>query len=571
MYLVGILQALGIVFIDTLYNLFIKFTGINFDIKAFVFPFYYLLGNALTMMVLAGPGRFALDTVKNWGTWIYGVAYLASFIIDVYLIKYVSSTELSILLRLTVPVCVLLALFKNKRVPNKYDYISLLAITISVGFVLNMQSYDILMNVIALCTLLALFEALGFFIPENHSVNEDAIKNSGIRGQMRVISFATFITTGLMFVALIAIALLDKVFPLSQLMGFETNIVKLIDFIHLPTVLSGLLFGSILAPFNRFFQWSASYRITSEGVLTIMAIIPLITFSLEYILIQLNIMPISPLFESGQHVYLFGITILLAVGSWATAYFKSKKEIDNFTGSNFIEKIKNALRTKEKVLSIGFSGSSIADYEIIKSTIDFYEGDVDKAAEMLELPVDTVKTLSLTKDTYALREDVSKKIHEIFRNKIFYLDQLTGVENKKGLIRQFAEYQETGADFNLYYMDINKFKSINDTLGHDIGDVAIITTVHRIREYAEENQGFAYRLGGDEFAMMTTSTKTENEIISELKERVSQPIDYNENGKVGTINPSISIGKANVIKDSDIKISEMINSADENMYKDKHG
>lgn len=569
MYLIGILQALGIVFVDTLYNLFIKFTGVNFEIKAFIFPFYYLLGNALTMMILAGPGRFAADTIKNLSTWVYGIAYLASFIVEIYLVQYVSSTELSILLRLTVPVCVILALIKHKRVPNKYDYFSLIAIAVSVGLVFKMQPEQFLVSILALCALLAVFEAMGYFIPENHSVNEQAIKNSGIRGQMRVISFATFVTTSLLFVTLIAVSFLDEFLPISQALGLEENFIKLVDFIHLPTILSGLLFGTFLAPFMRFFQWSASYKITSEGVLTIMAIIPLITFLLEFVLIQLNIMPISPLFEDSRQVYLFAITILLAVGTWLSAYLKSKKEIDRFAGKNVIQKIKNALNTKEQVLSIGMSTTTVADYEVIKSTIDFYEGDMNKAAKMLELPVDTVQTLSLTKNAYSLRSDISKKVHDIFRNKIFYLDQLTGVENKKGLIRQFAKYQDENKDFNLYYMDIDKFKSINDTLGHDIGDVAIITTVHRIRDYAAVNEGFAYRLGGDEFAMLTTSSKSEQHVIEEIKTSVSQPIPYNEGGQKGELNPSISIGKANVIKDSDVKIAELIKSADENMYKDK--
>ena len=188
---------------------------------------------------------------------------------------------------------------------------------------------------------------------------------------------------------------------------------------------------------------------------------------------------------------------------------------------------------------------------------------------MLELPIDTVKTLAMSKNTYTLREDISKKVHEIFRNKIFYLDQLTGVENKKGLIRQFSEYQNSNIKFNLYYMDINKFKSINDTYGHNVGDVVIIDTINRINDYAKENDGQAFRLGGDEFAMITTTKKDEKKVIKEIKLIVNKPINYNIDNKSGTIEPSISIGKANIIKDSEVKIKELIESADKNMYKDK--
>ncbi|PPR08361.1 MAG: putative diguanylate cyclase YfiN, partial [Proteobacteria bacterium] len=152
---------------------------------------------------------------------------------------------------------------------------------------------------------------------------------------------------------------------------------------------------------------------------------------------------------------------------------------------------------------------------------------------------------------------------------IFYLDQLTGVENKKGLIRQFAKYQDEGIKFDLYYMDINKFKQINDTLGHNVGDIAIIESVHAIRDYANNNSGFAYRIGGDEFAMLTTSNKTEEQIIKDIKDIIKKPIKYNADGKSGVLELSISIGRANIIKDDDVKIKQVIQSADKNMYKDK--
>jgi diguanylate cyclase (GGDEF)-like protein len=569
MYLIGVLQALGIVLVDTLYNLFIKFTGVNFELKAFIFPFYYLLGNALALMIFAGPGRFALDTVKDLSTWIYGVAYLASFIVEIYLIQYVSSTELSILLRLTVPVCIILAFLKHRRAPNKYDYISLITIGLSVGLIFDLQAPEVLMNVVLLCAVLALFEAMGYFIPENHSVNKQAIESSGMRGRARVISFATFVTTSLMLIALILFAYIDSIIPISKYFGLESNFIKLEDFIHLPTVLSGLLFGTLLAPFIRYFQWSASYKITSEGVLTIMAIIPLVTFTLEYILISVGFMPTSALFESGQAYYLFGISLVLALGTWISAYLKTKDQILKANGRTIIEKIKNAIKIKEQVMGIGYSTSAMADYEIIKNTIDFYEGDKEKAAEILEIPLDTIITLSLSSNNYSLRPDVSKKVHDIFRNKVFYLDQLTGIENKKGLVRAFTEFKDKNTKFNLYYMDINKFKQINDTLGHNVGDVALIETAKRLDIFAKDNNAKVFRLGGDEFAMLTTSHKTEEKIISQLKHALSQPINYSVDGKAGVIEPSMSIGKAKTLKDDDIKIKDLIQSADEEMYEDK--
>ena len=116
---------------------------------------------------------------------------------------------------------------------------------------------------------------------------------------------------------------------------------------------------------------------------------------------------------------------------------------------------------------------------------------------------------------------------------------------------------------------LTSLKQINDTLGHNVGDIAIIESVNAIRDYANNNNGFAYRIGGDEFAMLTTSNKTEEQIIKDVKAVVKKPISYNADGKSGVLEISISIGRANIIKDDDVKIKQVIQSADKNMYKDK--
>jgi len=569
MYFIGILQAFGIVLGDTLYNLYIKFVGINFDIRPFTFPFYYLVGNALTMMILAGPGRFALDTVKNIGTWIYGVSYLLSFVVDIYLIRYVSSTELSILLRLTVPICIALSFVFNKRVPNKYDLISTITILIAMSVIFAMQDPAYLWNIFFLCVALAALEAMGYFIPENHSTNEKAIKESGIRGQMRVISFATFITSSLMFFVLIAICFIDSYFDIFTKLGFSEKLVQFSDFFHGPTVLTGIVFGCIFAPFIRFFQWSASYKITSEGVLTILAIIPLVTFLLEWALVSTGIAPSSYLFESDKAYILLALSIFMAVGSWASAYLKAKKHLDDITGSNIIEKIKNAVKIKGKILDIGHSVNSMQDYEVVKITVDFYEKDFNKASETLGIPADTLKTLYYARDSFSLKPKFSKHLHDVFINKIFYLDQLTKLENRKGFESYFEKLREDHIDFSLYYMDLNGFKQINDTYGHNVGDEILIGVANRLMQYTLDKEAKAYRFGGDEFAIIIAQNTDEDIVKGEIKEIIEQPLTVEETELVDTITPKMSIGRSTILKGEDVKIKDILQQADDKMYAEK--
>jgi diguanylate cyclase (GGDEF)-like protein len=569
MYLTGLLQAFGVAALMSLYNVYIKVSINLFDIKPLIFPGVYLLVTAGVMLLLSGPGRFMISSIKRPATWIYGFALIGVFVTDIFLTKYVSGTELAILTRVAVPVSMILAFVILKRRLHISDFLSAAIIITSISLVLATQNQDILKYIIIGCILGGIFEAINFFCTEVHKDSQEAHVSGDIRDRARVVSFVTFLTSMIFIILSYITAEANELLNLNEMLGL--NILPVVnDIFHLPTIISAAIFGCFVSPFIRYFQWSASLKVNTETVLTILALCPIMTLALEYPASFVDYFELKQTSFAEGSLNIILITLFMTAGAALAAYIKSYSKFKEAKGRTFWEKVKNSSKVESENLAIGFSANNMADYEVVKNTIDFYEGDVEKAADMLELPIDTVKTLAMSKNTYTLREDISKKVHEIFRNKIFYLDQLTGVENKKGLIRQFSEYQNNNIKFNLYYMDINKFKSINDTYGHNVGDVVIIDTINRINDYAKENDGQAFRLGGDEFAMITTTKKDENKVIKEIKLIVNKPINYNIDNKSGTIEPSISIGKANIIKDSEVKIKELIESADENMYKDKN-
>jgi diguanylate cyclase (GGDEF)-like protein len=570
MYLTGILQTIGLLILSCLFNVFIRVGSLTYNLDGIVFTMFALLSSAFIFCFLGGPGKLVRGTLVSISTWGYGLALVATTITDIYIVQYVSGTEAGLFSRWAVPFCILLSYLILKRKMSSSDIFALITISAGAFYMIYIQAPENRFILIILGLILSLSMAVKFLIPELHKENVFAQKFGDIRLKIRVIGFALLSTSSLFILTVFSLVLLKEL-NFESLSFLNNEIIPDASiFKDYPSMISGIIWGLIFGALIEYFLWSASYKINAETVLVILSLIPITTLGLEY---GLSFFPIFDInmstFSDGHGIKVLYIVILMTLGAGMSAYMKSYKKIKASTGETFWQKVKNSSKIESQKLSISYGEANLADYEIVKNTVDFYEGDMQKASNILELPTDTILTLLNTKNSYSLRDDVSKKVHEIFRNKIFYLDQLTGVENKKGLIRQFAEYKEQNIDFNLYYMDINKFKSINDTLGHDIGDVAIITSVHRIRDYAKNNQGFAYRLGGDEFAMLTTSSKNEETVIAEIKEIINQPIDYDEAGRKGTINPSISIGKANIIKDSDIKIKDLIKSADENMYKDK--
>jgi diguanylate cyclase (GGDEF)-like protein len=85
-------------------------------------------------------------------------------------------------------------------------------------------------------------------------------------------------------------------------------------------------------------------------------------------------------------------------------------------------------------------------------------------------------------------------------------DPLTGLANRSLFADQLTAAlarrpdQVTGSQVGLLFLDVNGFKEINDTYGHDAGDEVLLTVAHRLRSHVRPQDTVA-RLGGDEFAV----------------------------------------------------------------------
>ena len=79
-------------------------------------------------------------------------------------------------------------------------------------------------------------------------------------------------------------------------------------------------------------------------------------------------------------------------------------------------------------------------------------------------------------------------------------DDLTGLLNRVGLLRRLSEAVATGAGVRVHLIDVDRFKDVNDTLGHPVGDALLIKVGQRLR--AAVGGLDVARLGGDEFAVI---------------------------------------------------------------------
>jgi len=106
-------------------------------------------------------------------------------------------------------------------------------------------------------------------------------------------------------------------------------------------------------------------------------------------------------------------------------------------------------------------------------------------------------------------------------------DDLTGLPNRRALIHELVKRLESGRDTAVMIIDLDRFKVMNDFLGHGAGDRLLVTIADRLRTSIRAND-FAARLGGDEFVFLVDQITSEMEILAtsfRLLEVIAQPVD----------------------------------------------
>jgi diguanylate cyclase (GGDEF)-like protein/PAS domain S-box-containing protein len=149
-------------------------------------------------------------------------------------------------------------------------------------------------------------------------------------------------------------------------------------------------------------------------------------------------------------------------------------------------------------------------------------------------------------------------------------DALTDLANRTQLIKKledaFAGLPSQRTSVAVYFIDIDRFKNVNDTLGHDVGDFLLKTVAERLRDVTRAADVVA-RLGGDEFVVVQTGIRGKDkaeEFAHRLISAVTAPLKLNDQIIVATI----SVGVALAPEDG-TNPERILKSADLALYKAK--
>ena len=170
--------------------------------------------------------------------------------------------------------------------------------------------------------------------------------------------------------------------------------------------------------------------------------------------------------------------------------------------------------------------------------------------------------------TSGQQELISLRIDAANRAEIAELDaetdHLTGLVNRRGVKRLDGMELSTGAA--ALYFDVNKFKLINDTYGHGVGDEILQVVAQRLRGGVSANDVVA-RLGGDEFMVLIfeDDAKAIDAVVERLSQRLQQPVAVSS-GHVLDI--SAAVGQSSTSA-SVLKLDDLMRDSDHAMYQAK--
>jgi diguanylate cyclase (GGDEF)-like protein/PAS domain S-box-containing protein len=251
------------------------------------------------------------------------------------------------------------------------------------------------------------------------------------------------------------------------------------------------------------------------------------------------------IFVNKKHLQRLGISRKKSIG-YSFGDFHSSEETKLFE-----EKIHTIIRTKK---SAQYEYKSFRDGRYFLQT---FSPVYNSAGEMEAVTV-------VSKDITS-RKDMEEKLRSQS-----ITDELTGIYNRRGFFamaeQQLKLVNREKRGMFIICIDLDYLKLINDELGHQTGDLALIETANILKETFRDSDIVA-RVGGDEFIVLAQETSETNleSIITRLKENlIAHNTDKKRNYEL-----SLSIGMTRYNPEQQCSIDELISRADKLMYKEK--
>ena len=197
--------------------------------------------------------------------------------------------------------------------------------------------------------------------------------------------------------------------------------------------------------------------------------------------------------------------------------------------------------------------------EAAKKYADYLRIEVEqRTKELADRTIELEKALDVVQET-------SEKLE-----RLSVMDELTGLYNRRGFMtlakQQIALKERNNNDLLLVFFDIDGMKMINDTLGHSVGDLALVSLANQLKKAFRSTDVIA-RIGGDEFVVLAIECSIRE--YRKIKSRLDRSIDEFNATHHQQFQLSVSAGAAPFDPDAKFTIEQLMEEADAELYKEK--
>lgn len=166
---------------------------------------------------------------------------------------------------------------------------------------------------------------------------------------------------------------------------------------------------------------------------------------------------------------------------------------------------------------------------------------------------------SLLRSALAAAHDANDELAHSART-----DELTGLCNRRGLHDEVATRTVDGSGYHVLFCDLDGFKAVNDTLGHDAGDEVLRVVARRLTGAVRPDDLVA-RIAGDEFAVVLVDA--DDRVVQSVRDRLRETVEQELEVRGATVAVGISVGIAT--GSADDELGHVLDAADAAMYADK--
>ena len=236
-----------------------------------------------------------------------------------------------------------------------------------------------------------------------------------------------------------------------------------------------------------------------------------------------------------------------------------------------VNKVLKQEKAPVQIMKQALTQNEGVEQKVAKAADDLKLVNVKLTEEIADRIVIESELANTKTDLAEVRDDLSKaQVKTEEAQQIALQDALTGLPNRvsfqQSLEHGLIQAKRHGWGLAVLFIDIDKFKSINDSYGHDLGDQVLLMVANRLKSFVRDGD-IVSRWGGDEFVCLLLEVKQEADVTQLAEKMINRIAEaYEFNGSVLSIIASIGIA----IYPADGDTSDILfKNADTAMYKAK--